>query len=88
MENQYRQNRHYFSITTYLVGCKYNASSLEQKILVAHEIGHVLGAQHNNNQIGGQYTIMTNQSFLEDDVDLEFHSTSVSQINPYAHSYT
>ncbi|MCE9653553.1 MAG: ATP-dependent endonuclease [Nitrosarchaeum sp.] len=69
----------------------YNASLTEQKILASHETGHVMGANHNNSQISGKYTIMAGgpggPAINESTFTFAYYSTSKTEINTAAHSY-
>ena len=63
----------------------YDGTSYEQKILVAHEIGHLMDARHNNDLLLGDYTIMAGGvSIDEDNFTAEFIQESIDTINDYA----
>lgn len=66
----------------------YDASAFEQKINASHESGHILSATHNNNQIGGKYTVMAGNVAVDDSTFIDdFHSDSISLINSAADNY-
>lgn len=62
----------------------YDASITEQKILASHETGHVMGTFHENGQVGGKYTIMSDEVLDESNFTFEFHSNSKTDINDAA----